>query len=56
MRGAEESTLVLAGNMVANANPSLFPYAPVVDGEFLQDYPVDGFREGSFRKVPVITG
>lgn len=35
---------------------AMFPYPPVVDGDFLQDHPQALFAQDKFVKVPVIFG
>jgi carboxylesterase type B len=35
---------------------TLYLFAPIVDGTFLQDRPVEAFKAGMFVRVPVLTG
>jgi para-nitrobenzyl esterase len=37
-------------------NPGMFCMAPVVDGEFLPERPLDAFRHGRAHRVPLIIG
>jgi len=39
-----------------DAQPGTFPLAPVVDGDFLPERPVDAFRHGRAHRVPLIIG
>ncbi|KGJ71784.1 carboxylesterase [Cryobacterium roopkundense] len=39
-----------------DARPGTFPLAPVVDGDFLPERPVDAFRHGRAHRVPLIIG
>lgn len=39
-----------------DARPGTFPLAPVVDGDFLPERPVDAFRYGRAHRVPLIIG
>ncbi|CAO2658283.1 Nn.00g060060.m01.CDS01 [Neocucurbitaria sp. VM-36] len=32
------------------------PWAPVMDGDFIQDYPTNQFRDGRFVQVPILIG
>lgn len=41
---------------IAEAEPGSLAYAPVVDGEFLPDYPVDVFRRGEQMQIPMVIG
>ena len=41
---------------IAEAEPGSLAYAPVVDGDFLPDYPVDVFRRGEQMRIPMIIG
>jgi para-nitrobenzyl esterase len=36
--------------------PGMFPLAPVIDGDFLPERPLDAFRAGSAHRVPLIIG
>lgn len=39
-----------------DARPGTFPLAPVVDGDFLPERPLDAFRHGRAHRVPLIIG
>ncbi|KFF59392.1 hypothetical protein JF66_11630 [Cryobacterium sp. MLB-32] len=39
-----------------DAQPGTFPLAPVVDGDFLPEKPVDAFRHGRAHRVPLTIG
>ena len=39
-----------------NSYPGMFCLAPVVDGEFLPEHPMDAFRAGRAHRVPLIIG
>ncbi|KAJ7683531.1 Alpha/Beta hydrolase protein [Mycena rosella] len=41
---------------LANRTSSLFPFAPIADGSFIQQRPVEAFRDGNFAHVPVLFG
>ncbi|GAB3618353.1 carboxylesterase/lipase family protein [Okibacterium endophyticum] len=41
---------------VPDTHPGTFPFAPVVDGDFLPEYPIDAFRAGRAHRVPLIIG
>ncbi|KAF8802083.1 alpha/beta-hydrolase [Phlegmacium glaucopus] len=57
LRSAPSDALIRAGNLTTAARPStLFLFAPVIDGEFLQERPVEAFRAGRFSGVPVLVG
>ncbi|KAJ7342585.1 alpha/beta-hydrolase [Mycena albidolilacea] len=57
LRAAPTDALALAGNKtLANLTSSLFPFAPIADGQFIQDRPVEAFRSGKFARVPVLFG
>ncbi|THV05682.1 alpha/beta-hydrolase [Dendrothele bispora CBS 962.96] len=42
--------------LVANRTSTLFNFAPISDGEFIDLRPVEGFNSGVFAKVPVLYG
>ncbi|KAJ6544428.1 alpha/beta-hydrolase [Mycena capillaripes] len=57
LRTVPTNTLALAGNKtLANYTSTLFPFAPIADGSFIQDRPVEAFRKGNFARVPVLFG
>ncbi|KAJ6473144.1 alpha/beta-hydrolase [Mycena sanguinolenta] len=57
LRAAPTNTLALAGSQIlANRSSSLFPLAPIADGSFIQERPVEAFRSGNFARVPVLFG
>lgn len=39
-----------------DADPGMFCLAPVVDGDFLPQHPIDAFRTGRAHRVPMIIG
>ncbi|KAF9051160.1 alpha/beta-hydrolase [Hymenopellis radicata] len=57
LRAANSSTLAAAGNLsLQNYQSILFPFQPSIDGIFIQEAPVQAFRNGRFAKVPVFFG
>ncbi|KAG6890117.1 hypothetical protein C0992_003070 [Termitomyces sp. T32_za158] len=57
LRAADGNVLALAGSKVIAARPAtLFTFAPVLDGTFLRERPVEAFKNGHFAKVPVLFG
>ncbi|KAF8904132.1 alpha/beta-hydrolase [Gymnopilus junonius] len=57
LRSASSEELTLAGSQVLVARPAtLFVFAPGVDGEFLEERPVEAFKAGRFSRVPVLFG
>lgn len=57
LRVADGNVLALAGSKVIAARPAtLFTFAPVLDGTFLRERPVEAFKNGHFAKVPVLFG
>ncbi|KAJ7469039.1 Alpha/Beta hydrolase protein, partial [Mycena latifolia] len=55
LRAAPVNTLALAGSMApASRTSSLYPFGPIADGCFIQDRPVEAFRNGNFARVPVL--
>jgi len=57
LRAAPTNTLALAGSQtLANRTSSFYPFAPIADGSFIQDRPVEAFRSGKFARVPVLFG
>ncbi|KAJ7235289.1 Alpha/Beta hydrolase protein [Mycena haematopus] len=57
LRAAPTNTLALAGNQtLANRTSSFYPFAPIADGLFIQERPVEAFRSGKFARVPVLFG
>ncbi|KAJ7916275.1 alpha/beta-hydrolase [Mycena leptocephala] len=57
LRAAPTNTLALAGSKtLANRTSSFYPFAPIADGCFIQDRPVEAFRAGKFARVPVLFG
>ncbi|KAJ7124493.1 Alpha/Beta hydrolase protein [Mycena epipterygia] len=57
LRAAPTNTLALAGSKtLANRTSSLYPFAPIADGSFIQERPVEAFRNGNFARVPVLFG
>ncbi|KAJ7983155.1 alpha/beta-hydrolase [Mycena polygramma] len=57
LRTVPTNTLALAGSKtLANRTSSLYPFAPIADGSFIQDRPVEAFAAGKFARVPVLFG
>ncbi|KAJ7683540.1 alpha/beta-hydrolase [Mycena rosella] len=57
LRAAPTNTLASAGSRtLANRTSSLYPFAPIADGSFIQERPVEAFRNGNFARVPVLFG
>ncbi|KAJ7166076.1 alpha/beta-hydrolase [Mycena filopes] len=57
LRAAPVNTLALAGSRtLANRTSSLYPFAPITDGTFIRQRPVEAFRSGKFARVPVLFG
>ncbi|KAF4622086.1 hypothetical protein D9613_009119 [Agrocybe pediades] len=57
LRSASALTLIHAANKVTAARPAtLYVFAPVIDGSFLAQAPVEAFTSGRFAKVPVLFG
>ncbi|RVW02972.1 carboxylesterase/lipase family protein [Rhodococcus xishaensis] len=57
---ATPAQLGRAGNrlnaMVVAETPGLHPFGPVIDGEFLPEFPLDAFESGRAHPVPLIIG
>lgn len=57
LRSAPSGALIRAGQLTTAARAStLFLFAPVIDGTFLQERPVEALSAGRFSRVPVLTG
>ena len=57
LRSASSEALIRAGQLTTATRPStLYLFAPVIDGTFLQERPVESFTTGKFARVPVLTG
>ncbi|KAJ7815976.1 Alpha/Beta hydrolase protein [Mycena olivaceomarginata] len=57
LRAAPTDSLALAGSKtLANRTSSFYPFAPIADGHFIRDRPVEAFRSGKFARVPVLFG
>ena len=57
LRSAQSGALIRAGQLTTAARAStLFLFAPVIDGTFLQERPVEALSAGRFSRVPVLTG
>ncbi|KAF7353958.1 Carboxylic ester hydrolase [Mycena venus] len=41
---------------LAKYTSSLYPFAPIADGSYIQERPVDALQNGNFVRVPVLTG
>lgn len=57
LRAAPTDTLALAGkNTLANRTSTSYPFAPITDGLFLRERPVEAFASGNFVRVPMLFG
>lgn len=57
LRALPVNKLALAGSKIlANRTSSLYPLAPIMDGTFIRERPVEAFRNGNFARVPVLFG
>lgn len=57
LRSANLTSLITAGSsMLATRTSTLYPFAPFIDGDNLQDRPVEAYLNGKFAKVPVFFG
>ncbi|KNZ81847.1 Lipase 1 [Termitomyces sp. J132] len=57
LRTADGDTLAAAGSkVIAARTATLFTFAPILDGTFLRERPVEAFKNGHFAKVPVLFG
>ncbi|PPR05920.1 hypothetical protein CVT26_008814 [Gymnopilus dilepis] len=57
LRSASSQELTLGGSQVLTARPAtLFVFAPILDGEFIGERPVEAFKAGRFAHVPVLFG
>ncbi|KAG6842351.1 hypothetical protein C0991_010641 [Blastosporella zonata] len=57
LRASDGNKLALAGSQTIAARPAtLYTFAPILDGSFLQERPVEAFKGGHFAKVPVLFG
>ncbi|KDR82334.1 hypothetical protein GALMADRAFT_817280 [Galerina marginata CBS 339.88] len=57
LRSASSQALTLAGSQLLSARPAtLFVFAPIVDGDFIGERPVEAFTSGHFSRVPVLFG
>ncbi|MFD1810610.1 carboxylesterase/lipase family protein [Rhodococcus gannanensis] len=60
LRSASVDELVAASDELFARVPEEYPgtlaFAPIVDGEFLPDYPLDVFRRGEANPVPLLIG
>ncbi|NLG56094.1 MAG: carboxylesterase/lipase family protein [Rhodococcus sp.] len=60
LAAATPSQLAKAGNRlggkVIRETPGLFPYSPVVDGDFLPQSPLEAFADGNAHRIPLIIG
>ncbi|KAK0205335.1 Alpha/Beta hydrolase protein [Desarmillaria ectypa] len=57
LRAANSSVLTVAGNATIDQRAStLYPFAPIVDGTFIREGPVEAFTNGRFAQVPVFYG
>ncbi|KAF9443812.1 alpha/beta-hydrolase [Macrolepiota fuliginosa MF-IS2] len=57
LRSADANTLASASSQVLAARPStLFVFAPILDGKFINERPVEAYAAGHFARVPVVFG
>ncbi|THV05685.1 alpha/beta-hydrolase [Dendrothele bispora CBS 962.96] len=57
LRSADISVLQSAGTQLSNNRTStLFNFAPILDGEYVTQRPVEAFSNGRFARVPVFFG
>lgn len=57
LRSAPSKALIRAGNLItAAASSTLFLFAPVLGGQFLQERPIEAFTAGRFSSVPMLAG
>ncbi|KAK0484751.1 alpha/beta-hydrolase [Armillaria novae-zelandiae] len=57
LRAANSSVLTIAGNATIDERTStLYPFAPIVDGTFIREGPVEAFTNGRFAHVPIFYG
>ncbi|KAG6908681.1 hypothetical protein DXG01_003695 [Tephrocybe rancida] len=57
LRTADGNKLALAGSQtIAARTATLFTFAPILDGTFLRERPVEAFKNGHFAQVPVLFG
>jgi carboxylesterase type B len=57
LRSTSSHELTLAGSQLLSARPAtLFVFAPILDGDFIAERPVEAFKAGRFSRVPVLFG
>ncbi|KAJ7100509.1 alpha/beta-hydrolase [Mycena epipterygia] len=57
LRAASTKTLATAGSETLTTYTStLYPFAPIVDGSYIQERPVDALSNGNFVQVPFLFG
>ena len=57
LRSAPSEVLIRAGQLITAAWPlTLYLFAPIIDGSFLKERPVEALKAGRFARVPVLTG
>ncbi|KAJ6566962.1 Alpha/Beta hydrolase protein [Mycena capillaripes] len=57
LRAASTKKLATAGSStLAKLTSSLYPFGPIADGSYIQERPVDAFRNGNFVPIPVLFG
>ncbi|CAK5275962.1 unnamed protein product [Mycena citricolor] len=57
LRSVPADTIAAAGQKVLASHPAtLYPFAPVFDGAFFAQRPVEAFSSGRFARVPVLFG
>ncbi|KAF9561066.1 alpha/beta-hydrolase [Agrocybe pediades] len=57
LRSASSISLIRAGSSLINSrSDTLYSFAPILDGDFICDRPVEAFKAGRFARVPVFFG
>jgi hypothetical protein len=57
LRSSPSEALIRAGRLTTATRPStLYLFAPIIDGTFLLERPVEAFTAGRFARVRVLTG
>ncbi|KAJ7624013.1 Alpha/Beta hydrolase protein [Mycena rosella] len=57
LRDASTHKIASAGSKtLTTLTSSLYPFAPVADGSFIQERPIDALRSGNFVRIPLLFG
>ncbi|KAJ8035946.1 Acetylcholinesterase [Holothuria leucospilota] len=56
LRGVSAEELVKAANAVTLTTTNVIPLVPVIDGEFITDYPLKLLAEGKFKQCDIFIG